>query len=126
MTTTETNALLYAITIDPAAKNKEVAARIAQDGKGEITYPILTDSGHKIIDAFGVRNPSFDGQEFAGVPHPAVYIIDKDGKIAWARIDEDYRKRPTNEEIRAVLATLPVKKTSLSKKKSKSRRKSVK
>lgn len=105
--TKDDKALLYAITIDPPAKSKEVATRIAQDGKGELTYPILSDPGHKIIDAFGIRNPAFDGQDFAGVPHPAVYVLDKNGKIAWLKINEDYRQRPSNEDIRAALAALP-------------------
>ncbi len=108
--TKDDNALLYAITIDPPAKSKDVVTRITQDGKGELTYPILSDPGHKIIDAFGLRNPAFDGQDFAGVPHPAVYVLDKDGKVAWMRIDEDYRQRPTNDEIRAALAALAKKK----------------
>jgi peroxiredoxin len=108
--TKDDNALLYAVSIDPPAKAKEMAARVAQDGKGEINFPLLSDPQHKTIDAFGVRNPQFDGQEFAGVPHPAVYILDKNGKVAWAKVDEDYRKRPSNEEIRAALADLAKKK----------------
>jgi peroxiredoxin len=104
--TKDDNALLYVISIDPPARSKDVAARIAQDGKGELNFPLLSDPKHKTIDAFGIRNPQFDGQEFAGVPHPAVYVLDKNGKIAWAKIDEDYRKRPSNADIRAALEPL--------------------
>jgi hypothetical protein len=42
----------------------------------------------------------------AGIPYPAVYLIDRSGKVAWARIDKDYRQRPPNEEIRAAIDAL--------------------
>ena len=44
---------------------------------------------HKTIDAYGLRDPAYKGQEVDGIPHPAVYIIDKDGKVSWARIESD-------------------------------------
>jgi hypothetical protein len=33
-------------------------------------------------------------------------VIGKDGKVAWSRIDEDFRVRPPNSEIRAALEAL--------------------
>jgi len=33
-------------------------------------------------------------------------VIDKKGRVAWARFDEDYKQRPPNEAIRAALAAL--------------------
>ena len=107
MLKTDEAVALYAVSIDAPAKAKDMASRIAQDGKGEINFPLLSDPNHKTIDAYGIRNPSQDGQEFAGIPHPAVYVIDKDGKIAWLQVNEDYRKRPSNEDIRAALEALP-------------------
>jgi peroxiredoxin len=98
--TKDDNVLLYAISIDPPAKAKEMAARIAQDGKGDINFPLLSDPQHKTIDDYGIRDTTHDGQEFAGIPHPAVYVIGKDGKIIWAKVEDDYRKRPSNEDIR--------------------------
>ena len=41
-----------------------------------------------------------------GIPHPAVYVIDKAGKVAWAKIESNYRERPANDEIRAALDAL--------------------
>jgi peroxiredoxin len=100
------NVKLYAISVDPPDVSKEFAKKIAADGKGEINFPILSDLDHKIIDAYGLRDPAYQGQSTYGIPHPAVYLIDKAGKVAWARIESNYRNRPTNQEIRAAIDAL--------------------
>ena len=100
------NVKLYAISVDPSDVSKNFAEKIASDGKGKVGFPLLSDPDHKTIDAYGLRDPAYKGQNVDGIPHPAVYIINKDGKVTWARIESDYRKRPTNDELRAVLNTL--------------------
>lgn len=92
--------------MDPPETSKEFAKKIAADGKGELSLPLLSDSDHKIIDAYGLHDPAYDGQEFAGIPHPAVYIIDKTGKVAWGKIESNYRERSANQEIRGALDAL--------------------
>ena len=64
---------------------------------------MLSDPKHQVIDSYGLRDPRYEGKQGQGIPYPAVYVIDKAGKVVWARIDKDYTKRPRNEEIRAVL-----------------------
>jgi len=86
--------------------SKNFAEKIASDGKGAVTFPILSDPEYKIIDAYGLRDPAYEGQRVYGIPHPAVYVIDKTGKVAWAKIETDYKLRPTNEEIRTALDSL--------------------
>jgi peroxiredoxin len=44
--------------------------------------------------------------KLAGIPHPAVYVIDKNGIVAWVKVESNYRERPRNEEIRAALNVL--------------------
>lgn len=80
--------------------------KIAKDGKGEINFPLLSDPDHKTIDAYGLFDPAYIGKGVEGIPHPTVFILDKNRKIVWARVEEDYRKRPTNAEIRAELDKL--------------------
>jgi peroxiredoxin len=100
------NVKLYAISVDPADVSKDFAKKIATDGNGEVNFPILSDPEHKIIDAYGLRDPAYEGQKIYGIPHPAVYVIDKAGKVAWAKVESNYRERPTNQEIRAALQAL--------------------
>ena len=100
------NVKVYAISVDPPDVSKTFAEKLASDGKGPITFPILSDPDHKIIDTYGLRDPAYEGQKVYGIPHPAVYVIDKSGKVAWARIESNYRERPANQEIRTALDAL--------------------
>ena len=97
---------LFAISVDPSDVSKTFAEKIASDGKGAVVFPLLSDTEHKIIDAYGLRDPAYQGTKYYGIPHPAVYVIDKQGKVVWAKIESDYKQRPTNEEIRAALDSL--------------------
>jgi peroxiredoxin len=92
--------------VDPPDASKKLAEKIASDGKGKLGFPLLSDPDHKVIDTYGLRDPAYKGQGVDGIPHPAVYIINKDGKVTWSKIESDYRKRPTNDELRAALSTL--------------------
>ena len=97
---------LYAISIDPPDVSKDFAKKIAADGKGEVNFPLLSDPGHKSIDAYGLYDPAYKGQEFDGIPHPAVYVIDKTGKVTWAKIESGFRERPAIQDIRAAIDSL--------------------
>jgi peroxiredoxin len=100
------NVKLYAISVDPPDVSKDFAAKLGSDNKGPVTFPILSDLDHKIIDTYGLRDPAYEGQKVFGIPHPAVYVTDKTGKVAWARVESNYRERPANDEIRAALDAL--------------------
>jgi peroxiredoxin len=97
---------VYAISVDNPEQSREFAEKISADGKGKISYLILSDPDHRVIDAFGIRDPDYNGQKFEGIPHPSVYIIDKEGRVAWAMVEKDYKERPINDEVRAALKTL--------------------
>ena len=71
--------------------------------KAKLTFRFSPIRGHKTIDAYGLLDPAYEGKETYGIPHPAVYVVDKNGKVSWAKIESNYRERPTNEQIRAAL-----------------------
>lgn len=97
---------LLAISVDDHETTKEFAAKIASDGKGAINYALLSDPGHKVIDAYGLHDAAYDGKQFEGIPHASVYVIDKNSRVAWMKVETNYRVRPTNADIRAALASL--------------------
>ena len=66
-----------------------------------VTFLILFISS-KVIDRYGIFNP--DGK---GWPHPATYVIDKQGVVRWKYIEADYRKRPGNKQILQALKKIP-------------------
>lgn len=97
---------LYAVSIDGPGKGRQLAEKIASDGRGEISFSLLSDPGGRTIDAYGLRDPAYAGKEADGIPHPAVYVIDRKGRVAWSKVESDYKKRPTGGEIRAALDAL--------------------
>ncbi len=97
---------LWTISVDAQEESKAFAEKIASDGRGKVTFSMLSDSQQQTIAAYGLRDPRYAGQKVEGIPYPSVYVIDKAGRVAWARIDKDYKQRPKNSEIRAALAAL--------------------
>jgi mycoredoxin-dependent peroxiredoxin len=63
-----------------------------------ITYPLLSDfyPQGKVADAYGVRHA-------AGMPERALFVIDKNGKIAWIHVHRPTAEAPDNEELFEVL-----------------------
>lgn len=100
------NVALYAISVDDAKKSKDLAEKIAKDGKGILDFSLLSDPNHQTIDAYGVFDPAYIGKGVEGIPHPAIFVLDKNRKIVWAKIESDYKNRPTNADIRAELNKL--------------------
>lgn len=98
---------ILAISVDPPERSKALAQKIASDGKGPITFTLLSDPDHKVIDSYRLHDPAYDGEKVEGIPYPAVYVIDKEGRVAWAKVESNYRKRPSIAEIRAAVNALP-------------------
>jgi len=98
---------LWAISVDAPSVSKGFAEAIAADGRGGVAFQLLSDPQHRVIDAYGLRDPRYAGLRRAGIPYPAAYVIDRTGRITWARVDKDYTQRPPNPEIRAALDALP-------------------
>ncbi len=95
--------LLYAVSVDTPAVSREFGQRIAADGNGAISFPMLSDPDHRVIDGYGLRDPAYTAQKFDGIPYPAVYVIDKTGRVAWAKVETDYKQRPRDEAIRSAV-----------------------
>ncbi|MGD9629352.1 MAG: peroxiredoxin family protein [Pyrinomonadaceae bacterium] len=95
---------ILAISPDPINRLKETKAKVAKDGKGEIPFALLSDPGSKTVDAFGVYDPTYAGQEVDGIPRASIFILDIDQKVVWANVSMDYKKRPTVDEIRKALS----------------------
>src|SRR5262249_14201995 len=57
-----------------------------------ITFPLLADPGSRTIDAYGVRDPQGDG-----IPHPATFLVDRQGVIREKLFEEgDPKRHPTD------------------------------
>ena len=83
---------LVAISYDSPATNTAAAAKLA------LSFPLLSDSGSKVIDAYGIRNKEATGRGI-GVPHPVVFVVDQQGVIRAKLMRDGYRARPESAEI---------------------------
>jgi peroxiredoxin len=97
---------LWGISRDAAEDSKILIERASRDGKGTLAFPLLSDPEHKVIDAYGLQDPRYAKLKQEGIPSPTTIVIDKQGRIAWMRIDRDHTVRPPNAEIRAALDAL--------------------
>jgi peroxiredoxin len=63
---------------------------------GLSAYDVRAQDPVAVIDRYGILNP--DGSR-RGIPHPATYVIDKQGTVRWRDVQTDYKVRPTNKAI---------------------------
>ncbi len=97
---------LLAVSVDTHEQSRGFSEKIAADGKGPINFTMLSDPDHRIIDLYGLQDPQYLKLKLEGVPYPAAYVIDKTGRVAWTRLDRNFRERPPNAEVRAALDAL--------------------
>lgn len=92
-------ASLAAVAVDPPELSRRLAADLG------LSYPLMSDTGGKMIDAFGVRN-NLLGRK-SPIPHPAVFIIDPTGRIKFRDVRRNYKRRTSpGRLLRSILATI--------------------
>jgi peroxiredoxin len=86
----------------------------------KLRFPVLSDQGNQVARKFGLvyrlspelqamyesimtKLPGYNGDQSWELPLAATYVVQPDGKISWARVDADWRKRPEPGEILKVL-----------------------
>jgi len=83
-------------------RNTEVMALAVHDVAGaqrvtQVTgapFPLLADPDHAVAEAYGVYNLLGDG-----IATPAVFIIDKAGRIVWSYVGQSASDRPSSQTI---------------------------
>ena len=91
----------------------------------KLRFPVLSDAGNQVARKFGLvyrlspemqamyesimtKLPGYNGDQSWELPLAATYVVQSDGKISYARVDADWRKRPEPEEILRVLTKEPI------------------
>jgi peroxiredoxin len=86
----------------------------------KLRFPVLSDQGNQVARKFGLvyrlspemqamyesimtKLPGYNGDQSWELPLAATYIVQKDGKISYTRVDADWRKRPEPEELLQML-----------------------
>ena len=82
----------------------------------KLRFPVLSDQGNQVARKFGLvyrlspelqamyesimtKLPGYNGDQSWELPLAATYVVQKDGKISYARVDADWRHRPEPEEV---------------------------
>lgn len=96
--------------------------------KNDLAFAVLSDTGSRVAKSFGIAFglagelrpiftslgqalPDRNGDESWVLPLPATYVIDRDGIIAFAHVDVDFRNRLEPSAITATLSALARRKT---------------
>jgi len=84
--------------------------RQGREQGGPPNFPLLADPGHRVIDRYGQLNPELFKNESNPdgyiVPHPAVFVIDRLGRVSWKFTNTDASVRATNGQILEALRVL--------------------
>ncbi|MBI4445432.1 MAG: redoxin domain-containing protein [Acidobacteria bacterium] len=94
---------ILAISIDPPELGRKMVANVKEKFNLDLSFPLLSDPGHQVIDRYGLLNPALAER---GLPHPAVFLIDKTGVVRWRFVETDYKIRASNEQILEALKSL--------------------
>ncbi len=76
--------------------------------KEKITVPLLSDYEHKIARLYGIAYDSFLSQRglgMGGVAKRSAFVVDKEGIIRYAEVNDDPGNLPNYNAIKAMLAT---------------------
>lgn len=85
--------------------NERARAFIDEYGLRDRIY-FLADEGSEVIRRMGILNSSLEPME-KGVPHPATYLIDREGIIRFVDVREDFHIWLAPERIVAELEKIP-------------------
>ena len=94
-----------ALSIDGREMQQSMVERVAESDGRVLEFPLLADADHAVIDRYGLLNQQDPQQR--PIPHPTVFVIDRQGVVRWKFIEINYRIRPTNEQILAALTEVP-------------------
>lgn len=79
--------------MDP--RDKALFLRDKLKDKPGFNFPLLSDADHRVIDRYGLLND----KSRRPIPHPATYVVDRQGVVRWKFIEVDYKIRPSNEDV---------------------------
>jgi len=100
---TDLNCKVYGITGDNPFANAAWAE------KENITLNLLSDYDHKATAAYGIDYPQFLPDKnliMSGVPKRSAFLIDKEGTVQFAQVNDNPGELPDFEAIKAKLAEL--------------------
>jgi len=90
--------------VDDREGMEKMVKNISKKDKVAPDFVMLSDPDHAVIDRYGLFNE--DSPKKRPFPHPATYVIDREGVVRYRFVEVNYKVRPTNEDILEVLKGL--------------------
>jgi peroxiredoxin len=82
------------VTYDAVPTLARFAARKA------IAFPTLSDERSEVIRAFGLLNENYPSDSpYYGVPHPAIVVLDAQGRVSHRFTESGYVRRPPVDAV---------------------------
>ena len=92
---------IVTVSVDDREGMRMMIDRVVDADGVEPDFVMLSDPDHRVIDRYGLFNP--DTPANRPLPIPATYVIDREGIVRYRFVEVDYRVRPSNEDVMAVL-----------------------
>jgi len=86
------------VSVDPPERIRTALEKMEKKVPGPANVILLSDLDHAVIARYGLLNEQAAANK-RFVPHPATYIIGRDGRIIWKFVEVDYKIRPGNDAI---------------------------
>lgn len=90
---------VVAISADTVADS----AKLAHSKRFDLV--LLSDTELKVIDAYGLRHAK--GGIYGDVARPATFILDRQGRVAWRELTDNWRVRVRPEPVIEQLRKMP-------------------
>ena len=94
------SATVLGISVDGVFSNKAFAE------KNELTFDVLSDYERKAVAAYGVELPDFAGMKGYTAAQRSVFVVGKDGKVAYAEVTENPGVEPSYDAVSAAVKAL--------------------
>lgn len=90
---------VVSVSVDPV---EEIARFHAEQSIG---YSMLADPEGRVVESLGIRDAQYPtGSRPHGVPHPMIFVLDRQGMVRAKFAEQGYRTRPDLESVLAAAA----------------------
>lgn len=94
------DATVYGISVDSPFANSAFAE------KNQLNFPILSDYAREAVRAYGVAHDDFAGMPGYTAAKRSVFVVDKQGKIAFAWVADVPSQEPNYDDVQAAVKAL--------------------
>ena len=72
--------------------------------QNSLNFPLVSDFNHEAIKAYGVEFPDIAGIKGYTVARRSVFVIGKDGKVAWSWLSDTPANEPDYDAVKKAVA----------------------